>query len=162
MCSMCRQVNDTGANISRQYPKRFWICGSALPWVREAKMRWKGLSVSLAQRLCVCAVIIMGIILERRSLMKFLNFLNRLDVPAILHPSAPLVYPKSPVTGKILPMYEFITDTTRTVLDVFASETLVRYSKVKLVVPHSGSCLPLAIDRFRGIMSVTGRTVEIR
>lgn len=72
-----------------------------------------------------------------------------------------MVYPKSPVTGKILPMYEFITDTTRTVLDVFASETLVRYSNVKLVVPHSGSCLPIAIDRFRGIMSVTGRTVEI-
>ena len=158
----CRQVNDTGANISRQYPKRFGFAAALpLPWVREAKNEMERAVCELgAKAVCLCSNY-NGYYLGAPEFDEIFELLNRLGVPAILHPAAPVVYPTSPVTGKILPMYEFITDTTRTVLDVFASETLVRYPNVKLVVPHSGSCLPMAIDRFRGIMSVTGRTVEI-
>ena len=39
--------------------------------------------------------------------------------------------------------------------------TLNRHPEVKVVVPHSGSCLPVALDRFYGIMRVKGENVTV-
>lgn len=48
-------------------------------------------------------------------------------------------------------MFEFIADTTRILLDLFDAEILNQYPGLRLVIPHSGSCLPVALDRFLGI-----------
>lgn len=158
----CRKVNDAGAQIRKMYPDRFGFAAALpLPWADEAVKELERAVGGLG----ACAVGLcsnyQGYYLGDPSFEEVFEAMNRLGCPGILHPAAPLDYPKRPVTGKILPMYEFITDTTRTLLDLFAAGTLVRYPKVKLVVPHSGSCLPVALDRFRGIMGVTGRNVDI-
>ena len=158
----CRQVNDKGAQLVREYPDRFGFAAALpLPWAREAREEL----VRAVSELGACAVGLCsnydGHYLGDRAFDIIFEEMNRLGCPGILHPAPPVDYPKRPVTGRILPMYEFITDTTRSVLDLFSAETLVRYPNVKLVVPHSGSCIPVALDRFLGIMSVTGKKVEI-
>lgn len=158
----CRKVNDMGAQIARQNPDRLGFAASLpLPWTDEAaKELDRAVSHLGAKAVCLCSNY-NGYYLGDPEFDKIFEFINDKECPIILHPAAPVVFPEKPVTGKILPMYEFITDTTRTILDLFSSETLVRYPGIRLIIPHSGSCLPIAMDRFLGIMNVTGRKVKI-
>ena len=158
----CRMVNDMGAGIARKYPDRFGFAAALpLPWADEAVDELKrAVTVLGAKAVGLCSNYA-GHYLGASAFEPVFEAMDALGCPGILHPAAPVDYPHGPVTGKILPMYEFITDTTRSVLDLFASETLIRYPGVKLVIPHSGSCLPVALDRYIGIMNVTGKNVEL-
>lgn len=158
----CRQVNDMGAQICKKYPDRFGFAASLpLPWTDMVSKELERAVDELGAKAVGLCSNYNGYYLGDALFDEMFSILNEKECPVILHPAAPVVFPERPVTGKILPMYEFITDTTRTVLDLLASETLVRYPGVKLVIPHSGSCLPIALDRFTGIMNVTGKSVKI-
>ena len=157
----CREVNNKGSKIIRSYSDRFGFAAALpLPYVDEAIEELKR-DVDLG----ACAVSFCsnynGMYMGDPALEPLFNLINEIGCPIIVHPAAPLVYPENPITGKILPMYEFITDTTRTLLDLFASEVLNRYPNVKVVVPHSGSCLPVALDRFYGITRVSGKNYKV-
>ncbi len=158
----CRQVNDAGAKITRTYPERFGFAATLpLPYVDAAAEELERARTELgAMAVCLCSNYD-GMYLGNEKLEPLFDALEQTHCPAILHPTAPQEYPKEPITGKVLPMYEFITDTTRTLLDMFASEILLRHPSVKVVVPHSGSCLPIALDRFNGIMRSLGRNVQV-
>ena len=158
----CRQVNDLGARIVREYPDRFGFAAALpLPWADEAVDELKRAVTELGAKAVGLCSNYNGHYLGDKAFDEIFKVMNNLGCPGILHPAAPLDYPKNPVTGRILPMYEFITDTTRSVLDLFDAGTLLRYPAVKLVIPHSGSCLPVALDRFMGIMNVTGKKTQI-
>lgn len=157
-----RQVNNAGAEIKKNYPDRMGFAASLpLPYVdaavEELRRAWNELGASAV---CLCSNY-EGMYLGDDRLEPLFDALEDLGCPVIVHPAAPQVYPKAPITGQVLPMYEFITDTTRTFLDIFASGTLLRHPSVKMVVPHSGSCLPVALDRFHGIMRAQGRDLEV-
>ena len=49
-------------------------------------------------------------------------------------------------------MYEYPAETTRAVVDMLARNILVRYPNLKVVVPHCGSFLPLALPRMKSIL----------
>lgn len=49
-------------------------------------------------------------------------------------------------------MYEYPAETTRAVVNMLARNVLVRYPNLKVVVPHCGSFLPLAIPRMKSIL----------
>ncbi|WP_346697879.1 amidohydrolase family protein [Catenibacillus scindens] len=158
----CRQVNEQGAKLVRDYPERFLFAASLpLPWAKKTVEELEYAVTRLGARAVGLCSNYRGIYLGDPSFEPVFAAIERLGVPVLLHPAAPLVYPKNPMTGKILPMYEFITDTTRTLLDLFAARTLNRHPEVKVVVPHSGSCLPVALDRFYGIMRVKGENVTV-
>jgi predicted TIM-barrel fold metal-dependent hydrolase len=158
----CRQVNDTGAAIRDANPDRIAFAAS-LPLpdvaaaVAELERVWNTLGAS-----AVCLTSnYSGRYLGDPSFEPLFDELDRLHCPILLHPVTPPAFPKSPITGQILPMFEFIADTTRTLLDMIAAGTLSRHPNLKVVVPHSGSCLPVALDRMKGVLQSMGRPFEI-
>lgn len=154
----CRQVNEAGARIIGMYPERFAFAASLpLPFVEDALAELsyaKNVLGAAAAGLCSNYN---GLYLGNPELEPLFSGIEQEGLPVILHPAAPPAYPKEPITGKILPMFEFIADTTRTLLDLFSAGVLNRHPGLKIVVPHSGSCLPVALDRYYGIMRVTGK-----
>ena len=53
---------------------------------------------------------------------------------------------------KPLAMYEYPAETTRAVVNMLSRNVLVRYPNLKVVVPHCGSFLPLALPRMKSIL----------
>ena len=81
-----------------------------------------------------------------------MEVLDKRNAVIILHPHKPV-----PVNGKLmaavpLAAYEYPAETTRAIMNMMARNILVRYSNLKVVVPHCGSFLPLAIPRLKAII----------
>ncbi len=149
----CRQVNDAGAAIVRSHPDRLSFAAILpLPFVSAAVAEAK----RAISELGACAVGMCsnydGMYLGDERLIPLFDLFNEAGCTLLLHPAAPPVWPEGPITGKILPMFEFITDTTRSVLDMISSGILSSHPNVRIVIPHTGSCLPVALDRYYGIM----------
>ena len=155
--SYCRKVNEMGHMLSQQYPDRFsFVAALPLPYVDLAVRE-----LSYAADVLGAAGVGMcsnydGIYPGNEDLEPLYQEMERRKLPIIMHPAAPPVFPPKPVTGRILPMFEFIADTTRALLDLFYAGVLNRHPGIRIVVPHSGSCLPVALDRYYGIMRVKG------
>ena len=49
-------------------------------------------------------------------------------------------------------MYEYPAETTRAVVNMMANNVMVRYPRLKIVIPHCGSFLPLAVPRIKSIL----------
>ena len=153
----CRKVNETGAMISQQNPDRFsFVAALPLPFADRAihELRYAVETLGAAG-VSLCSNY-NGKYLGDSSLEPLYAEIERSGLPVILHPAAPPSYPAGPITGKILPMFEFIADTTRTLLDLFSAEVLNRHPGIRIVVPHSGSCLSVALDRYYGVMAAKG------
>ena len=93
--------------------------------------------------------------------------LNERNAVVILHPAAPAEVPQGCFTAGPLPLFEFIADTTRAVINLITSGTLERYPDIRVIVPHCGSFLPNIIDRLTGITKVlaskgVGKPVEVK
>ncbi|MBO5657498.1 MAG: amidohydrolase [Agathobacter sp.] len=158
----CRQVNDAGAALVKEHPDRFGFAASLpLPFVEESIAELRRAYTELGAMAVGMCSNYNGMYLGDTALLPLFDAMNELGCVALLHPAAPLEYPKGPITGKILPMYEFITDTTRTLLDLFATGTLDSRPNVRLVIPHTGSCLPIAIDRFWGVLRSQGKNANL-
>lgn len=83
--------------------------------------------------------------------------LNERNAIVILHPTAPQSIPKECFTAGPLPLFEFLGDTTRAVIDLIVSGYLEKYPNVKVIVPHCGSFLPNIIDRLTGITDILSK-----
>ncbi len=83
--------------------------------------------------------------------------LNRRKAILILHPTAPQSIPKACFTATVLPLYEFLGDTTRAVIDLIVSGYLEKYPNLKVIVPHCGSFLPNVLNRLTGITEVLSK-----
>ncbi len=156
-----REVNKEGSRLSREYPQRFVFAAALpLPFIPDAL---EELECAKAEGACAAALVsnYEGMYLGDQRLEPLWTKLESLDMPVLLHPAAPQVYPSGPVTGKILPMFEFIVDTTRSVIDMICSGVFSRHPGLKVVVPHAGSCLPVALNRMRNVMLGTGRDVSL-
>ena len=157
----CRKVNDAGASLVRSYPDSFSFAAILpLPYVSAAAEE----AERALSELGACAVGMCsnynGMYLGDDRLLPLFDLLNEKGCTILLHPAAPPVWPEGPITGKILPMFEFIADTTRTMLDMISSGMLSSHPNVKIVIPHTGSCLPVALDRYYGIMRAQGNLRE--
>lgn len=82
------------------------------------------------------------------------DFLDARGSVVIIHPNAPQEVPQGCFTAGPKPLFEFVADTTRTVLDLITSGTLARHPHMRVVVPHAGSYLPLVAARLAGISRV--------
>lgn len=72
---------------------------------------------------------------EIRLLIRLWNTLTKKKQLIIIHPSKPQAVPEGCFTSKPLPLLEFITDTTRAVINLIANGTLERYPNVKVLDP---------------------------
>ena len=129
-----RRVNEVSARVKQDYPGRFKFC-AALPL--------PGVKLATNSR---------GQYLGDEELDSLMEVLNERHAVIIIHPHRPTPYPEKIIATTPLAMYEYPAETTRAVANMLARNVLVRYPNLKVVVPHCGSFLPLALPRMKSIL----------
>ena len=148
-----RRVNEVSARVKRQYPGRFKFC-AALPLpdvdaaIREAiyaldTLGADGVKLATNSR---------GQYLGDEELDPLMKVLDERNAVITIHPHRPTPYPEEIIATTPLAMYEYPAETTRAVVNMLARNVLVRYPNLKVIVPHCGSFLPLALPRMKSIL----------
>lgn len=148
-----RRYNEYCAKLKADYPGRFKFC-AALPLpdvdaaIREAiyaldTLGADGVKLATNSR---------GQYLGDEALDPLMEVLNERHVVIIIHPHRPTPYPEKIIATTPLAMYEYPAETTRAVVNMLSRNVLVRYPNLKVVVPHCGSFLPLALPRMKSIL----------
>lgn len=148
-----RKINEIAAQVKAAYPGRFLFC-AALPLpdvnaaIREAiyaidTLGADGIKLATNSR---------GQYLGDEELDPLMEVLNERQAVIIIHPHRPTPYPENIIRTTPLAMYEYPAETTRAVTNMVAHNILVRYPHLKVIIPHSGSFLPLALPRMQSIL----------
>ena len=152
---VCRRFNEECAALKAKYPGRFRFCaalplpdvGAALQEARYALEVLDADGVKLASNSY-------GQYLGDPALDTLMAYLNERNAVIIIHPHKPSAVNEQLIENVPLASYEYLAETTRTVLNMVANDVLVRYPNLKVVVPHCGSFLPNALPRFRSLLPV--------
>jgi predicted TIM-barrel fold metal-dependent hydrolase/quinol monooxygenase YgiN len=150
-----RQTNEAAARIKKEHPGRFLFC-AALPLpdvsksIEEAKY---ALDVLKADGIKL-ATNVDGQYLGTPELDTLFSVLNERKAVIILHPHRPEPVNRQVMQQTPLAMQEYLSETTRAVTNMISRNVLARYNNLKVVVPHCGAYLPLAIPRMKSLTPV--------
>ena len=145
-----RQANETAARVKKEHPGRFLFC-AALPLpdvdaaIREAIYALDTLKADGIK----LATNVNGQYLGAPEFDTLFSVLNDRRAVIILHPHRPEPVNRQVMQQTPLAMQEYLSETTRAVANMISRNVLVRYPDVKVVVPHCGAYLPLAIPRMK-------------
>lgn len=150
-----RQVNEEMAAVKAEHKGRFLFC-AALPLpdvdaaIREAiyaldTLHADGVKLASNSR---------GLYLGDPALDPLMEVLNERGAVIITHPHKPSAVNTDLTSVVPLASYEYLAETTRAILNMVGHNVMVRYPRLKVVVPHCGSFLPLAIPRMQSLMPV--------
>ena len=150
-----RQVNEEMAAVKAQHEGRFLFC-AALPLpdvdaaIREAvyaldTLHADGVELASNSR---------GLYLGDPALDPLMEVLNERGAVIITHPHKPATNNETLTSVVPLASYEYLAETSRAILNMVGHNVMVRYPRLKVVVPHCGSFLPLAIPRMQSLMPV--------
>ena len=154
---MCRFINEQLAEAKAKYPDRFGF-GACLPLpdvdaaIEEAIY---ALDVLGANSIKVGSNA-RGQYLGDPALDPLFAELDKRGAILNIHPHRPEPQQEGIFSAGPVPMFEFLCDTTRAVLNMIGNGVLEKYPNVKVIVPHNGSFLPNIHDRFIMIASVLG------
>lgn len=153
--ALTRQINDSMAMLSRSEPERFRFAACLpLPMVQESvdeACRALDESGAVAVKLPTNAD---GLYPGDSRLDPLMDVLNERSAVILLHPCKPPAFPTGCFTAKPLPLFEFLGDTTRSVINLLTRNVAERWPNVRYVVPHMGSFLPPLVDRLAGITDI--------
>ena len=150
-----RQTNETAARIRRKHPGRFLFC-AALPLpnvdaaIREAVFALDTLKADGIK----LATNVGGQYLGAPELDTLFSVLNERRAVIILHPHRPEPVNRQVMQQTPLAMQEYLAETTRAVSNMITRNVLARYNNIKVVVPHCGAYLPLAVPRMKSLTPV--------
>ena len=150
-----RQTNEAAARIKKEYPGRFKFC-AALPLpdvnaaIREAIYALDTLKADGIK----LATNVSGQYLGATELDTLFSVLNERRAVIILHPHRPEPVNRQVMQQTPLAMQEYLSETTRAVSNMISRNVLARYNHIKVVVPHCGAYLPLAIPRMKSLTPV--------
>ena len=150
-----RLCNQTAARIKRDHPGRFLFC-AALPLpdveaaIREAIYALDTLKADGIK----LATNVQGQYLGVPELDTLFAVLNERKALVILHPHRPEPVNHAVMQQTPLAMQEYLSETTRAVTNMISRNVLARYPDVKVVVPHCGAYLPLAVPRMKSLTPV--------
>ena len=153
--TVVRKTNETAARIKREHPGRFLFCAALpLPDVDAAIREVKYVLDTLGADGIKLATNVQGQYLGATELDTLFAVLNERQAVVILHPHRP-----EPVNDEVmkqtpLAMQEYLSETTRAVTNMISRNVLARYPNVKVVVPHCGAYLPLAVPRMKSLTPV--------
>lgn len=151
---LCRKINEKLADGKRRYPTRFGF-GAAIPLP----------AVDAAIDEAVYALDILGadavkipsnsrgLYLGDKSMEPLFQELDKRGAVVVIHPHRPEPINETVWTSGPVPIYEFLADTTRAVLNYIANGFPIKYPNVKLVVPHNGSFLPNIYERMTDVVN---------
>ncbi len=150
-----RQANEEMAAVKAQHKGRFLFC-AALPLpdvdaaIREAiyaldTLHADGVKIASNSR---------GLYLGDPALDPLMEVLNERGAVIITHPHRPSSNNETLTSVVPLASYEYLAETSRAILNMVGHNVMVRYPRLKVVVPHCGSFLPLAVPRMQSLMPV--------
>ena len=150
-----RKSNEAAARIRKEHPGRFMFCAALpLPDVQKAIEEAKfALDVLKADGIKL-ATNVDGQYLGAPELDTLFAVLNERKAVVILHPHRPEPMNKQVMAQTPLAMQEYLAETTRAVTNMISRNVLARFPNVKVVVPHCGAYLPLAIPRMKSLTPV--------
>ena len=150
-----RKTNEAAARIKKEHPGRFLFCAALpLPDVSKAIEEAKyALDVLKADGIKL-ATNLQGQYLGAPELDTLFSFLNERKAVVILHPHRPEPVNKQVMQQTPLAMQEYLSETTRAVSNMISRNVLARYNNIKVIVPHCGAYLPLAIPRMKSLTPV--------
>ena len=150
-----RKTNEAAARIKREHPGRFIFC-AALPLpdvdaaIREVKYALDTLNADGIK----LATNVQGQYLGAPELDTLFAVLNEHQAVVIMHPHRPDPVNREVMQQTPLAMQEYLSETTRAVANMISRNVLARYPGVKVVVPHCGAYLPLAVPRMKSLTPV--------
>ena len=150
-----RQTNEAAARIKKEHPGRYLFC-AALPLpdvnaaIREAIYALDTLKADGIK----LATNVDGQYLGAPELDTLFSVLNERKAVVILHPHRPEPVNKQVMQQTPLAMQEYLSETTRAVTNMISRNVLARYPNVKVIVPHCGAYLPLAVPRMKSLTPV--------
>ena len=150
-----RKSNEAAARIRKEHPGRFMFCAALpLPDVQKAIEEAKyALDVLKADGIKL-ATNVQGQYLGAPELDTLFAVLNERKAVVILHPHRPEPMNKQVMAQTPLAMQEYLAETTRAVTNMISRNELARYPNVKVIVPHCGAYLPLAVPRMKSLTPV--------
>ena len=150
-----RQTNEAAARIKKEHPGRYLFCAALpLPDVSKAIEEAKyALDVLKADGIKL-ATNIDGQYLGAPELDTLFSVLNERKAVVILHPHRPEPVNQQVMQQTPLAMQEYLSETTRAVSNMISRNVLARYNNIKVIVPHCGAYLPLAIPRMKSLTPV--------
>ena len=150
-----RQTNEAAARIRREHPGRFLFCAALpLPDVSRAIEEVKYALDTLKADGIKLATNVNGQYLGAPELDTLFSVLNERKAVVILHPHRPEPVNRQVMQQTPLAMQEYLSETTRAVSNMISRNVLARYPNVKVVVPHCGAYLPLAVPRMKSLTPV--------
>lgn len=152
---MCRHLNESMAEVKTKYPKRFKFQACLpLPNIEAAideaiyaldVLKADGVKFASNSR---------GLYLGAKELNPLIAELNQRCTICNIHPHRPEPIKEGIFTSGPVPLYEFLADTTRAVLNLISNGVILRYPKISWIIPHCGSFLPNIYDRFDGLSKI--------
>ena len=150
-----RKTNGEAARIKREYPGRYLFCAALpLPDVDAAIREVKYALDTLGADGIKLATNVQGQYLGAPELDTLFSVLNERQAVVILHPHRPEPVNREVMAQTPLAMQEYLSETTRAVTNMISRNVLARYPGVKVVVPHCGAYLPLAVPRMKSLVPV--------
>ena len=153
--ALCRRYNEECAALKARHPGRFLFCAALpLPDVPHALEEARYALEVLGADGIKLATNSYGQYLGDPALDTLMSYLNQQNAVIILHPHKPSAVNAKLIADVPLASYEYLSETSRAILNMIAHNVLVRYPNLKVVVPHCGSFLPNALPRFRSLLPV--------
>ena len=150
-----RQTNEAAARIKKEHPGRFKFCAALpLPDVNAAISEAIYALDTLKADGIKLATNVGGQYLGAPELDTLFSVLNERRAVVILHPHRPEPVNRQVMQQTPLAMQEYLSETTRAVTNIISRNVLARYNNMKVVVPHCGAYLPLAIPRMKSLTPV--------
>lgn len=147
-----RKLNELSAEIKKKYPDKFkFFATLPLPNVdlaiEEAKY---ALDVLHADGIKLASNSY-GQYLGDEELDNLMTVLNERNAVIFVHPHRPEPFAEKIIQTTPLAMYEYPAETTRAVINMISRNVPAKYPNIKIIIPHCGSFLPLAIPRMKAI-----------
>ena len=150
-----RQSNEAAARIKKEHPGRFLFCAALpLPDVKAAIREAIYALDTLKADGIKLATNVDGQYLGAPELDTLFSLLNERKAVIILHPHRPEPVNRQVMQQTPLAMQEYLSETTRAVTNMISRNVLARYNNIKVLVPHCGAYLPLAIPRMKSLTPV--------
>jgi 6-methylsalicylate decarboxylase len=162
--SLTRQCNDYAAELSSQHPSLGFWASLPLPNVNDALQEISYIFDTLKADGIALETNYHGIYLGDSSLDIIFNELNLRRPKVFIHPTTPCmqaIHGRGPTPAATLtqfpsPMFEFMFDSARAVMNLFFSGTVARCPNVSFIIPHAGAVLPPIIERFTSFTTLIG------
>ena len=155
---LARQVNDETADLCRRHSDSFGFAAlPPLPAVQESIDEIARAYDELGALGVKVPSNANGVYFGDPVLDPVLEELNRRRAIVTIHPCAPAAIPAGVFTNGPRPLFEFLADTTRLVINLITCGVFERYPDIRWVVPHCGSFLPEVAHRLMGIAAIFGQ-----